>query len=115
DVDALMSLRQIFTRRGLSVSMAWDAKQAADLLGMIHPTLVVVDLEQPPRVGYGIVARVSLAEPIPTAVLISSGTKDPAAGSRTALADASNNHRAITLARVLTQMVNRAEGAKPKP
>ena len=109
DVDALMSLRQIFTRQGLSVSMAWDAKQAADLLAMIRPTLVVVDLEQPPRVGYGIVARVTSADPVPTTVAISSSEKDPAAGFRTALADAAHNHRVVTIARVLSQMVNRAE------
>jgi CheY-like chemotaxis protein len=112
DVDALMSLRQIFARQGLSVSMAWDVKQAADLLGMIHPELVVVDLEQPPRVGYGIVARLAGAEPIPTTVLISSGEKDPAAGFRTALADPAHNPRVLTLGRVLGQLTARAADQK---
>src|SRR5262249_57556853 len=77
DVDSLMSLRQIFTRHGLSVSMAWDVKQATDLLPMIRPNVVVVDLEQPPRAGAGIVARLVGADPLPSTVLISSGEKDP--------------------------------------
>src|SRR5262249_5798456 len=109
DVDALMSLRQIFTRQGLSVSMAWDVKQAADLLAMIHPTLVVVDLEQPPRVGAGLVARLAAADPIPSTVLTSSGEKAPAAGFRTALADPTHNHRVVSIGRVFAQLVARAD------
>jgi len=59
DVDALMSLRQALARKGLSVSMAWDAKQAADLLQVVRPEVVVVDLALPRRDGYGIVARLA--------------------------------------------------------
>src|SRR2546422_6499737 len=40
DVDGLMSLRQALARKGLSVSMAWDAKQAADLLQVVRPEVV---------------------------------------------------------------------------
>jgi hypothetical protein len=32
-----MSLRQALSRGGMSVSMAWDGKQAADLLGVVRP------------------------------------------------------------------------------
>src|SRR5439155_1728833 len=41
DVDALMSLRQALARLGASVSMAWDGKQAADLLAVVQPEVVV--------------------------------------------------------------------------
>src|SRR5206468_11150 len=57
DVDALMSLRQALARKGLSVSMAWDAKQAADLLQVVRPEVVVGDLALPRRDGSGSVAR----------------------------------------------------------
>jgi DNA-binding response OmpR family regulator len=52
DADALISLRQALAREGMSVSMAWDGKQAADLLDMIRPEIVVVELDLPPRAGY---------------------------------------------------------------
>src|SRR6185436_11665808 len=65
DVDALMSLRQALARRGLSVSMAWDAKQAGDLLHVVRPEVVVVDLGLPRRDGYGIVAKLATVDPPP--------------------------------------------------
>src|SRR5207302_254456 len=57
DVDGLMSLRQALARRGMSVSMAWDGKQASELLVVVRPEVVVVDLGLPRRDGYGILAR----------------------------------------------------------
>jgi hypothetical protein len=44
DVDAFISLRQALTRGGMSVSMAWNGKQAVDLMPMVRPHLLVLDL-----------------------------------------------------------------------
>jgi CheY-like chemotaxis protein len=73
DADALISLRQALAREGMSVSMAWDGKQASELLDMIRPEVVVVELDLPPRAGYGIVAQLAGRNPLPLAVLIPSG------------------------------------------
>src|SRR5205809_5880582 len=70
DVDALMSLRQALARRGMSVSMAWDGKQASELLVVVRPEVVVVDLGLPRRDGYGILARLGTVDPVPAAVVI---------------------------------------------
>src|SRR5262249_52753151 len=40
DANVFISLRQALTREGLSVSIAWDAKQAADLVPMVRPGIV---------------------------------------------------------------------------
>src|SRR5207244_3821140 len=64
DGDVLMSLRHALTRQGLSVSMAWDAKQAVDLFDAVRPELVVLDLELPPRNGYELVVRLAGAIPV---------------------------------------------------
>src|SRR5207249_8597336 len=53
EVDALMSLRQALARGGLSVSMAWDAKQAADPLPVVRPGEGVVGRARPRRGRYG--------------------------------------------------------------
>ena len=65
----LMSLRQALARLGASVSMAWDGKQAADLLAVVQPEVVVVDLGLTRRDGYLIAARLGALEAIPHAVL----------------------------------------------
>jgi CheY-like chemotaxis protein len=70
DVDGLISLRQALARLGASVSMAWDAKQASDLLAMVHPDVAVIDLELPPRDGCAVVARLGVAGPPPVTVII---------------------------------------------
>jgi CheY-like chemotaxis protein len=110
DVDALMSLRQALSRRHMSVSMAWDAKQATELLGVVRPSLVVVDLALPRRDGYLVVARLGTADPVPNAVLIP-GTDDPASGFAAALFDPANVDRAVPLAKLLADAVTRAETA----
>ncbi|MCW5892719.1 MAG: hypothetical protein KIT14_19580 [bacterium] len=77
DVDALISARQALARQGMSVSMAWNAKQADDLLGMVRPQVVVVDLDLPGRDGYGIVARLAAMATVPATLLVV-GADDPA-------------------------------------
>src|SRR5262249_5558250 len=104
DVDAFVSLRQALAREGMSVSMAWNAKQAAELLPMVRPTVVVLDLDLPGRDGAGIVAQVGACEPIPTLVLIAPSA-DSAASFAAVLADASHAQRAIALPALLASVV----------
>jgi CheY-like chemotaxis protein len=85
DGDTLMSLRHALTRKGLSVSMAWDAKQAADLFDTVRPEVVVLDLELPPRHGYELVVRLAGASPVPSAVLVYGDGDDTGAGFAAAL------------------------------
>jgi len=85
DGDVLMSLRHALTRQGLSVSMAWDAKQAVDLFDAVRPELVVLDLELPPRNGYELVVRLAGAIPVPSVVLVYGDGDDTAAGFAAAL------------------------------
>jgi CheY-like chemotaxis protein len=84
DVDALAPIRRKLAEGGVSVSMAWDSKQALDLLEMMRPVLVVVDLALPRAEGYGLVARLAAAEPVPSLLLLV-GDEDPAAGLAAAL------------------------------
>ena len=100
DVDALMSLRQALSRRRASVSMAWDAKQAREMLGVVRPHAVVVDMSMPKRDGCAIVAAVSMLDPLPLLVLVSSGG-DPAADFKALLADPPRD----TLVRSLEQAI----------
>src|SRR2546428_13492673 len=80
DGDTLMSLRHALTRQGLSVSMAWDAKQAVDLFEAVRPEVVVLDLELPPRHGYELVVRLAGSSPGPSAVLVYGEGDDTRAG-----------------------------------
>lgn len=86
DVDALMSLRQALGRRRASVSMAWDAKQAREMLGVVRPHAVVVDMSMPKRDGCSIIAALSSLDPLPLVVLVTSAG-DPAMDFTAVLAD----------------------------
>jgi CheY-like chemotaxis protein len=74
EVEARVSLRQTLSRRGMSVSMAWDAKQAVDLFTMVKPDLIILDLALP-HDGHAIVASLAALDPVPHAVLLP-GTDD---------------------------------------
>jgi chemotaxis response regulator CheB len=65
----MLSLRQALGRQGASVSLAWDAKQATDLLDMVHPHVVVIDLEMA-RDACIVLARLVASQPMPIVVLI---------------------------------------------
>jgi hypothetical protein len=49
DVDGLIPLKAALSKGGHSISMACDAKQALDLLGMLTPDAVLVDLRNGPE------------------------------------------------------------------
>ncbi|MGH7895899.1 MAG: response regulator, partial [Candidatus Binatia bacterium] len=86
DVDALMSLRQALSRRRASVSMAWDAKQAREMLGVVKPHAVVVDMSMPKRDGCAIVSALAALDPLPLVVLVA-GQADPAQDFQALLVD----------------------------
>ena len=71
DAEALMKMRQALAKRGLSVSLARDTKQIDELLAMVRPQVVVIDLALPMRQGYELVMRMAATTPIPAMVLIS--------------------------------------------
>src|SRR5207237_9396115 len=86
DVGAFVSLRQAFARQGMSVSMAWNAKQAADLIPMVRPAVVVFELALPAAEAHGILAKLVLLDPLPTTVFVPP-SKDSGRGLAGVLAD----------------------------
>ena len=111
DVDVFMSLRQALTEQGLSVSMAWDGHQAADLLGLVRPMIAVVDLGLPAGGGHATVARFGGADPIPTAIMLG-GVDDPAGRFASACQAPGIAERAIPHGQVLAALV-RPKADKP--
>jgi CheY-like chemotaxis protein len=103
DVDALLSLRQALARQGMSVSLAWDAKQANELLEMVHPDVVVTDLGAPDD-AYTVIAHLAASDPIPTAVLID-GASDVAAGFAAILGAPAIKHRLTSRQQLLGGIV----------
>jgi ActR/RegA family two-component response regulator len=108
DVDTLMSLRQAMARLGMSVSMAWDAKQATDLLTVVRPEVLVIDLDLPRQAGYGILARLSAADPIPCAVIVP-GKDDATDAFAAALAQPGMSDLAVPRDRLLADAIGRQE------
>src|SRR5207245_5079035 len=103
DVDAFVSLRQAFARAGMSVSMAWNAKQAAELIPMVRPAVVVLDLDLPSGDTQGILGGLAALDPLPTTVLV------PATSNRGrvlagALADPGRQAALIPIAEVVARV-----------
>lgn len=113
DVDALISARQALARQGMSVSMAWNAKQAEDLLGMVRPQIVVVDLDLPGRDGYGIVAHLAAMATVPMALVIV-GADDPAPRLGALLADPALAERHLQRDRFLQRILDEKQAAPQK-
>jgi CheY-like chemotaxis protein len=76
DGPAILALRQALARVGLAVSIAWDTKQAVDLLELMRPEIVIVDLGLPPRGGHPLVTALAGALDEPLVVLLPSGEDD---------------------------------------
>jgi len=110
DVDTLMSLRQAMARLGMSVSMAWDAKQATDLLTVVRPEVVVLDLDLPRQAGYGILVRLAGADPIPCAVIVP-GKDDATDAFAATLAQPGMSDLAVPRDRLLVDAIARQEAA----
>ena len=77
DVDAFISLRQALTRSGMSVSMAWNGKQAVELMPMVRPHLVVLDMAVATADAAPVLALIASSTPNPITVLVP-GPKDAA-------------------------------------
>jgi hypothetical protein len=108
DVEAFVSLRQALARDGLSVSMAWNGRQAEELFPVVRPTLVVLDLELPGKEAPGLVARLAGGRSAPDLVLIGSNT-DPSSDFATVLANSPRDSRMLSLSRLLVQVVKGTE------
>jgi hypothetical protein len=107
DVDAFVGFRQSMARQGLSVSMAWDAKQAADLIVMVRPEVAVVDLESL-REGSAIIASMGGTDPLPHLILLL-GPTDPAPGFASAVRDPAHAARMLPLDRLVADVARRSE------
>jgi hypothetical protein len=112
DVDGLVGLRQALSRRGMSVSMAWNGKQVDDLLPMVRPQVVVVDLGLPLGEGWRIASRVAGRDPAPTLVLLV-GPDDPVVPAAAILGDPGLRERLVERRGLLAIMHAPAVGADP--
>ncbi|HWP64613.1 MAG TPA: hypothetical protein VNO26_01720, partial [Candidatus Limnocylindria bacterium] len=110
DADAFISLRQALARQGMSVSMAWDGKQASDLLQMVRPEIVVVDMDIPPRSGLGLIIELSAAPVMPMLVLLP-GRQDLAKRTAAELSDPGLGGRLLPPDRLLEEV---RRSGKPK-
>jgi ActR/RegA family two-component response regulator len=110
DVEALLSVRQALTRKGTSVSMAWDAKQALDLLGMMRPDVVLVDLELG-RQACSVVAALDGLDPVPF-LLVVPADGDQAEGFGALTREAQRVARMVPLKTVVAGAVKYAEAAR---
>ncbi len=103
DVDALISLRQALTRNQMSVSMAWNAKQAVELLPMVRPHVVIIDLGQAPGDAIPVLGLVAATQPSPITVLVP-GSKDAAPTFAMVLAGAGGARAGLPLAELLGKL-----------
>ncbi len=59
DIDAFLPAKGGLSKAGHSVSMACDAKQASDLLAILHPDAVLVDFRTSPYAAAEILSAIS--------------------------------------------------------
>ena len=70
DSTTFIALRQGLMKAGMSVSIAWDLKQATELLEIVRPQLIVLDLALPGRGAASLVAELARLEQPPVLVLL---------------------------------------------
>jgi len=117
DAEALMRMRQALSREGLSVSMARDAKQANELIAMVKPQVIVLDLALPRREGYDLVMRTGGADPPPGLVLVLAEA-EPAAIFGEKLREPGALERGMQAKQWLTALLARklpARASQPRP
>jgi chemotaxis response regulator CheB len=86
--------------------MAWDRKQVGDLLSMVRPDVAIIDLELPPKDGCPVVARLALAQPVPTTVVVPK-PDDTARGFAEAIAHPELGRATIPTGEVLAAILAR--------
>ena len=87
----------------MSVSMAWNAKQAVDLLPMVRPHVVVLDLGQAPADAIPVLGLVAATKPSPITVLVP-GSKDAAPTFAKVLEGAGGARAGLPLAELLGKL-----------
>jgi hypothetical protein len=113
---SLLSLRQALTRAGMSVAIGWDAKQATDLLAMVRPEVVIVDLALPRGGGPGIVIELAALEPRPLIMLVPSAAGDASTAFAAALAEREpSRSAALQPLRALETLLRWSEAAPVVP
>src|SRR5262249_3599508 len=98
---------------GMSVAVAWDGKQATDMLGVVRPDVAVIDLEIPPREGYGLVLQLGTVDPLATVFLVHA-SEDIPAGFAAAIGDRAAQVKVLTLDALASDVPNRSEAAAPE-
>jgi DNA-binding LytR/AlgR family response regulator len=91
-------------------SMAWDGKQASDLLQMVRPEVVVLDLDIPPRSGLALIVELTGCPIMPMLVLLP-GRQDLSKRTAAELADPGLASRLLPPERLLEEV---RRGGKPK-
>jgi CheY-like chemotaxis protein len=83
DVDATSSVREVLGRLGCSTATAFDARQAADLLPLIKPDVVLIDLSMARGEGLRSVSRLG-ADPATAKVAVAMFWSKPMAATEVA-------------------------------
>jgi CheY-like chemotaxis protein len=83
DVDATSSVREVLGRLGCSTATAFDARQATDLLPLIKPDVVLIDLSMPRGEGLRSVSRLA-ADPATAKVAVAMFWSKPLSASEVA-------------------------------
>ncbi|MFN8545699.1 MAG: hypothetical protein U0807_16055 [Candidatus Binatia bacterium] len=115
NTDALVALWGSLTRDGISVAIAPEANQADDLLDLVRPNMLVVDLRRPPRGGLSFVGRLGTMAAIPALVLL--GEPTDAMGFARSIGVPPATHSLVPRIEALRRLVNpeTSPGASPAP
>ena len=70
DSATFIALRQGLMKAGMSVSIAWDLKQATELMEIVRPHIIVLDLSLPGRGSAALVAELARLEQPPILVFL---------------------------------------------
>jgi CheY-like chemotaxis protein len=70
DSSTFIALRQGLIKAGMSVSIAWDLKQATELMEIVRPQLVVLDLALPGRGAATLVTELARLESPPVLAIL---------------------------------------------
>ena len=81
EMDGLLNAREQLARGGISLSMAWDSKQGQELIEVVNPSSVVVNLDLARGDGYRTLGRLAVAKPKYSWVLCGGATPPAEAGS----------------------------------
>jgi hypothetical protein len=106
DDNGLLALRPALAQFGMSVSMAFDVKQADELLDVVRPNVVVLGLAAIRSDACGLVVRLAALSPGVFTVLVAGSVA--ADGFHAALADPGVASRLVQRSRLLADLTVRA-------